>query len=298
MTVPSSARREIPSPQPELHPAPPRRIKYRNLLTPTGVIDVDEVNHMVDAKGRLRRRSDRGHEKDVAERGKWFVEITDDDIAIGQLVDLDGETVGDAREVYSACRDLETLTFSDETAEISTPSVPSYTTSPAMSTLSSNTSSLGRSLQSVWSAPQTEAPGKLHVSTPSNRPPEKTSLSTSSLAHFSNSPESKSRGLLRLTLGKPEPETTSSPLIAVSAGTIEQSMTDILVSDLVTAAAENTSCQCYGTTQSTMDDLAGLQFSVPEEATASDLRHGHPTESDIADRAFRVFSFGIKSRKV
>ena len=301
MPVPSGARQEIPSPQLELHPAPPRRIKHRNMLTPTGVIDVDEVNNMADASGRLRQSSDRGHEKDVGERMKWFEEITDDDIAIGQLVDLDGEIVGNEGEVYSACRDLEMLTFSDETTEVSTPSVTLYSTSPTMSTLSSNTSSLEQSLQSVRSAPQTDAPAKSHVPTPSHCRPEKTSLSTSSLAHFSNSPESESKGLLRLTSGKPEPETTSSPFIVVPTGIIEQSTAHTLVSSLVTTAAENTSYQFHGTTQSTMDDLAGLQFSVPEEGTASDLRHGHPpdtTKSDIADRAFRMFSFGIKSHKV
>ena len=288
---------ETRSPGLELHPVPPRRIKHRNMLTPMGVVEVDEVNKMVDASGLLRRRGDRRHGGDVMRDVKRFEAVVEDTIAIGQLVDLDGEIVEDEREVYSARRDLEVLTFSDETAGISTRSVCSYATSPTMSTLSSNTCYLQHSLQSF--APQIDTPANSHVLTSSNRHPENTSPSTS---HFSNSPEGKSMALLRKTLVKLEPETSSSELVAVHTGITAQSATDTLLLDLVSSAAETeTSRQWHGTKPSTMDDLAGLQFPVPEEAVAFDLRRRRPsdrTKADIVDRAFRMFSMGIKSRNV
>jgi hypothetical protein len=252
------------------------------MLTPTGVIESEEVDELVDKSGRLRRRPKREHGIVVTQGRNRLEEVPDHQIAVGQLVELDGEApVKDVR-TNSACRDLEALTFSDDaTTEISTASVALNTMSPQSSRQHFV------SLSQMGTAENTISPAPNFIST-----------STSPLNQITHPFRGPNGTLPHIALDKPASETASSQLIPAST---PQLSTDTLL-DLITPPSENEiPPHLRHAASNTMKDLAGLRFSVAEEAVVFQPRNPRAPATvnpDIADRAFRMFSMGIKAQKV
>jgi hypothetical protein len=320
------------SPPLELHPPPPRRTKYRNWLTPAGFIGSDQVNQIIDKSGRLRRRT----RAPRREEKKRFEEIPDDDVAIGQLLDFDGETV-QMGDVSESLRDLEALTFDEGmTTDNSALVIPSYTTSPTMSTLSSNTSSLqNQSLSAthLWTCafqqldythdrdppfqePAAHPVSKSHPSetfpsassferilqisqiTPTQSvektsKPREVQSAISSPAAFDRIPShKKAHSSAPVDVDRTAPPTTPKESTA-------HVQMDVLL-DLGAAPESNEIIhQQSNPTPSIMDDLAGLQFSTPEEAIVFQPRRPITiVDRESADRAFQMFSMGLMRGKV
>jgi hypothetical protein len=244
-------------------------------------------------------------------------------------------------DVSESLRDLEALTFNEGmTADNSTLYIPSYTTSPTMSTLSSNTSSLWN--QQSPSAAQPFASAFRQLEHPHDRKPpslsqqepappavlkshpNETFPSTSSFEQIlqtsqiplapsvekSGKPyEIESNILLPTVFDRPPSHKkghSSTPADADRAAppktpkeSTNQFKTDALL-DLGAVAESNGIVHPHSnTTPSIMDDLAGLQFSAPEEAIVFQPRR--PTtlvDRESADRAFQMFSMGLMGGKM
>jgi hypothetical protein len=329
---------EQTSPPLELHPSPPRRTKYRNWLTPTGFIGSEQVNEIIDKSGRVRRRT-RVPRREVREEKKRFEEIPDDDVAIGQLLDFDGETV-QMGDVSESLRDLEALTFDESmTIDNSTLYIPSYTTSPTMSTLSSNASSL-RTQQSP-SAAQLFTSAFRQLEHPHDRKsPSLSQQEPAAPAVLKPHPNetfpftSPFEQILQISqIPAPSVEKTRKPCAGQSTifppaafdrppahkkghsstpadadraarpttpkESTNQFKTKALLDLGAVPESHEIAHQHSNTTPSIMDDLAGLQFSAPEEAIVFQPRR--PTtivDRESADRAFQMFSMGLMGGKM
>ena len=290
------------------------------------------MNQIVGKNGRVQRRV-KVQQKEVREERKRFEEIP-----IGQLLDFEGDT-GQMGDVSESLRDLETLTFDDTTsADNSTPSMPSYTASPTMSTLSTNTSSFNQKppspseiftspFRSLGSAADRRSPSSSHpepVLAPVKAHPSDASPSTLPFEHIiktlqmphsqssqktGNSTEDASASVSRKLFDKSQ-YNTSSAAVPDADPTFPRPTNQLKIGTLldlgISPEVNEMIPQLKGPTLTSMDELAGLQFSAPEEAVVFQPRHHVPqsrqpprttVDRESADRAFQMFSMGLMGGK-